>query len=190
MRTRLALSLAATALVVAVLGTTPLGHAAYNAVIPANSIGALQLRNAAVTEAKLRGDAVTSGKVKDHSLKSIDFALGQIPAGPAGAKGDKGSKGSTGPTGLTGLTGLEIVTKIGSPQSGVFNVISAECPEGKKVVGGGASISPLGGAYYDDVVMQSSYPLTDTRWQAVGAEVNPTTGNWILEAFAICAKVT
>ena len=99
MRDRLTLIIAITALVVAVLGATPFGEAAYNAVVPSNSVGSAQLRNGAVTEAKLRGDAVTSGKVKNRSLKAIDFATGQIPAGPAGPKGDKGDNGSKGDTG-------------------------------------------------------------------------------------------
>jgi hypothetical protein len=99
MRDRLTLIIAITALVVAVLGATPFGEAAYKAVVPSNSVGSAQLRNGAVTEAKLRGDAVTSGKVKNRSLKAIDFASGQIPAGPAGPKGDKGDKGSVGDTG-------------------------------------------------------------------------------------------
>ena len=77
MRDRLPLVISITALVVAVLGSTPLGRAAYDAVVPNNSVGALQLRNGAVTEAKLRGDAVTGGKVKNKSLKAIDFADGQ-----------------------------------------------------------------------------------------------------------------
>ncbi len=105
MRDRLTLIIAITALVVAVLGATPFGEAAYNAVVPRNSVGSAQLRKGAVTEAKLRGDAVTSGKVKNRSLKAIDFATGQIPAGPAGPKGDKGDKGSKGDRGSKGDAG-------------------------------------------------------------------------------------
>ncbi len=92
MRDRLTLIIAITALVVAVLGTTPIGEAAYNAVVPKNSVGAQQLRKGAVTSVKIRGDAVTSGKVKNRSLKAIDFKLGQLPAGAVGAKGDKGTR--------------------------------------------------------------------------------------------------
>jgi len=177
---RLPLALSIAALVVAVLGVTPLGRAAYNAVVPANSVGAVQLRTGAVTEKKIRGDAVTSGKVKNGSLRALDFASGQIPPG---AKGDKGDKGDS------GLTGLETVTATGGSKSGVFDVVTATCPEGKKVIAGGASIAPLGGAYYDDVVVQSSYPITATSWQAIGAEVNATSGNWVLTSYAICAKL-
>ncbi len=36
--------------------------------------------------------------MKNRSLKAIDFAPGQFPAGPAGAKGDRGDRGEPGPT--------------------------------------------------------------------------------------------
>ena len=103
MRDRLPLVLSATALLVSVLGATPLGRAAYNAVVPPNSIGALELRNGAVTKTKLRGDAVTSGKVLNGSLRAIDFKAGQLPSGPPGPKGDKGSKGDKGIKGDPGI---------------------------------------------------------------------------------------
>ena len=101
MRDRLPLIISITALLVAVFGSTPLGEAAYNAIAP-NSIGALELRDGAVTNAKLRGDAVTSGKVRNGSLRLIDFKAGQVPAGPKGDKGDKGDKGSKGDKGAKG----------------------------------------------------------------------------------------
>jgi hypothetical protein len=186
MQRRLPLAISIAALVLAVLGTSPLGRAAYNAVVPDNSVGTPQLRNLAVTSPKIRGDAVDSGKVKNRSLKAIDFALGQIPPGPAGAKGDKGDKGDNG---ATGLTGVEIVKASSANASPVFAVVTVSCPAGKKVIGGGASVDPLAGAYYDDVVIQSSYPITATSWQAVGSEVNATAGTWRLNAHAICAKL-
>jgi hypothetical protein len=99
MRDRLPIILSSTALLVALFGATPLGEAAYNAVVPKNSVGAQQLRKGAVTNAKIRGDAVTSGKVKNRSLRAIDFAVGQLPAGPAGPPGSKGSKGEKGDIG-------------------------------------------------------------------------------------------
>lgn len=104
MRDRLPLILSTTALLVALLGATPLGEAAYEAVVPKNSVGAAQLRNGAVTSAKLRGDAVTSQKVRNRSLRAVDFAAGQIPAGPtgpagpAGPAGQKGTRGEPGPS--------------------------------------------------------------------------------------------
>jgi hypothetical protein len=77
-----------------------LGGGAYAAVkLPRNSVGTRQLKTG----------AVTSAKVKDHSLLAHDFKAGQIPPGspgaagqqgPAGPKGDQGPPGpSTGPAG-------------------------------------------------------------------------------------------
>ena len=69
-----------TLLAVVVVG----GGVAYAAsVLPKNSVGPKQLRK----------DAVRSSKVKDGSLKAIDFAKGELPAG---SKGDQGPPGAPG----------------------------------------------------------------------------------------------
>jgi hypothetical protein len=64
---RLSLAVALTALLVALLGATPLGEAARDAVLPRNSVG--------------------SEQVKDRSLLGRDFKQGQLPRGPAGPPG-------------------------------------------------------------------------------------------------------
>src|SRR5918912_1706395 len=69
--------------------------------LPRNSVGTAQLRN----------NAVTSRKVKNHSLLRADFKNGQIPrgargpVGPTGATGPKGATGARGPTGPAGAAG-------------------------------------------------------------------------------------
>jgi hypothetical protein len=82
---RLSLALSATALVVALLGVTPLGEAAGNAVaevvLPRGSVGTTELRDGSVTAAK----------VKDRTLLARDFKPGQIPRGPRGPKGPPGT---------------------------------------------------------------------------------------------------
>ncbi|HET7120282.1 MAG TPA: hypothetical protein VFI17_03400 [Solirubrobacterales bacterium] len=66
-----------------------LGGAAVAATsLPKNSVGTRQLKKA----------AVTSAKVKDGSLKGVDFAPGQLPAGKAGERGLPGSPGERGPS--------------------------------------------------------------------------------------------
>ena len=77
------LVIASVALLAALGGTS---IAAVNAVVPNNSVGTPQLKN----------NAVTSLKVANRSLKSIDFALGQIPKGPAGPAGPAGAAGPAG----------------------------------------------------------------------------------------------
>ena len=86
-----ALVISCLALLFALAGTS---IAAVNA-LPRNSVGNAQLKN----------NSVTSIKVKDRSLLSKDFKLGQIPAGPAGPAGAAGPAGPAGPKGPTGPAG-------------------------------------------------------------------------------------
>lgn len=72
--------------------------------IPFNSVGVLQLRP----------NAVVSSKVKNHSLRAVDFEAGQL-----------------------GVKGYEIVTGRKDVTSQSANSLSIPCPTGKRVVGGG-----------------------------------------------------
>jgi hypothetical protein len=91
-KSRTATILAATALVVAVFGSTPLGHAASNLILARNSVGTPQLKK----------NAVTGIKVKNGSLLAADFKAGQLPRGPQGPKGAPGPQGIQGEKGETG----------------------------------------------------------------------------------------
>jgi hypothetical protein len=72
-----------------------LGGVAFAAArLPAGSVGTAQLRN----------NAVTSAKVRDGSLLATDFKVGQI-VGQAGPKGDPGPQGLPGPKGDPGPRG-------------------------------------------------------------------------------------
>ena len=71
---------------------------AYAAGLAANSVGTPQLKQ----------QAVTSAKVKNGTLKKKDFKPGTLLAGssgPAGPAGPAGPQGETGPMGATGATG-------------------------------------------------------------------------------------
>jgi hypothetical protein len=73
-----------------------LGGGAYAAVaLPKNSVGTRQLK----------ADAVTSAKVRNHTLRAHDFAAGQLPAGAPGAPGAQGPQGAQGPVGAQGPAG-------------------------------------------------------------------------------------
>jgi hypothetical protein len=164
-------------LLVAVLGVTPFGNAAYNAVVPQNSVGAQQLRNGAVTDVKIRGDAVDSGKVRNRSLKAIDFALGQIPTGAVGAKGDKGDKGDKG---SPGLAGVEVVRGTVTIPPKSYGGTTADCAAGRAVLGGGINTSN------GLVIPTTSRPLT-ARWE--GRAYNSDTVARLIEVYAVCATV-
>lgn len=188
--------LAATALVVAVFGSTPLGHAAADMVLPTNSVGAAQLKANAVAGKKIRKDAVTGAKVKDGTLLAADFKAGQLPAGRQGPKGDAGPQGPNGDPGLPGPKG-----DAGSPgQPGSPGVSAWEKREGgaKALAPGETGVAivvctagnkPLGGGFAASVGLEilASIPNGDVGWYvwAKNADSQATT----LRAWVICAKV-
>jgi hypothetical protein len=69
---------------------------AYAATLPKDSVGTRQLRDGAVSAAKIKRNAVSSPKVRNRSLLAKDFKPGHLPRGPKGPKGDKGDKGDPG----------------------------------------------------------------------------------------------
>jgi hypothetical protein len=179
MRDRLPLILSSTALLVAVLGSTPLGQAALDAVVPKNSVGTPQLKRNAVKAAKLAPSTVRTGHVLNGSLLVEDFKAGQIPQGPKGDKGDKGDAGAQGPP---GLAGLEIVTASSvNNNAGGLKEATATCPAGKKVTGGGTQTisSPAIPSY--------GYPVGDNAWKGV---LYSSAGPFVsVRVFAACATV-
>jgi Collagen triple helix repeat (20 copies) len=174
---------AVTVLVVAVLGATPIGHAAGRVLLPSNSVGATQIKKG----------AVTSLKVKDGTLLASDFKAGQLPAGPqgnAGAKGDpgpQGPKGDTGPSGATGPKGEKGDSGPAGPPSGANAVIrrantaipansnglsQVSCAPGEHATGGGGYFADVyaGDAIYMSRPMNAQFETT--------AGTAPTT--WVL----------
>jgi hypothetical protein len=183
MRERLPVVLSVTALVVAVLGATPVGEAAKNLVVPRNSVGTAQLRNNAVTAAKLRAGAVTSTKVENFSLRVVDFRPGQLPRG---AQGPAGPAGPAGPQGAPGLSALQAVYTTGAASSAATRTQTAACPSGKQALGGGATILP---ANAPDVGITTSYLANNTTWTATAQELDSTAAGWSLNTVVICATV-
>ena len=178
-KSRLNTIVATTALVVAVFGSTPLGHAAARMVVPNNSVGTTQIKK----------NAVTGLKVKNGSLLAADFKAGQLPAGPKGDKGDTGAQGPAGDPGpkgdigLPGLSGLEIVVN-SSPNSVGDKFVYASCPAPKKVIAGGQETIPG----YDGTTAHG-FPISDHSWFVRGH--NPNAGvAWTLKVYAICANVS
>lgn len=180
MSSRLALAMSATALVVALLGSTPLGHALASQV-PRNSVGPLQIKRNAVGPQKIAPNAVRTSHVLDGSLLTADFKPGQIPQGPKGDKGDKGNKGDEG---APGMSQREVISSPQQPlDSSNTKVATANCPAGKAPIGGGAGISGSVVA-----VPTSSVPIGNS-WQAIAHEMVASSANWRLTATVICAKV-
>lgn len=177
MSSRLALAMSAAALVVALLGSTPLGHA-LTSQVPRNSVGPLQLKRNAVGPAKVAPNAIRTGHVLDGSLLTADFKSGQIPQGP---KGEKGEKGDQGPS---GLSAREVVSASTPVDSTDFRSITATCPAGKVAIGGGAGVD-----LFVVAGVTSSAPSGTDSWRASAIEFNPSASAWRLTAFVVCARV-
>jgi hypothetical protein len=181
--------IACVALIISLAGT------AYAAgVLPAGSVGTIQLKD----------NAVTSKKVKNGSLLAADFKAGQLPAGPAGATGPAGSQGPAGPPGPKGSSGSDgsqgpagfsslsyVSTDFGPFPAGTQYGAETTCPAGKHVVGGGV-VSESNNPGEQSV--NSSYPSDGTgtgdpgnsAWTA--AVDNTSAGQLSFSVYAICAE--
>jgi hypothetical protein len=207
--------LASIALLVALGGTSV---AAVQAVAP-NSVGSRQLRSNAVTSPKIAARAVTSSKlannavtgakiasaavtggkiapnaittvqVRARSLLSSDFAAGQIPQGPAGPPGLQGAQGIQGPP---GLSGVQIVTASTDASTAGVQFVTASCPSGKKVIGGGAQATGTAVANAPVLLRESNPTSAGTGWHALAGTVGnfDTGAPWSVTATAICANAT
>ena len=160
--------------------------------VPANSVGPAQIRdnavtnpkirNSAVNNAKIANNAVTASKVRNGSLLSADFAPGQIPAGP------QGPAGPAGPAGPSGISGWQIVEADSASDGSATKQVTASCPSGKRVLGGGLQISGPGKQF---VASNGAYPSANgASFTGEGQNTLPGTPViWQLKVYAICATV-
>jgi hypothetical protein len=79
---------------------------------------ALTLPPGSVHGRQIARDAVSSPKVRNHSLRGVDFARGQLPKGDKGDKGDTGAPGQTGATGSPGASIIGGVVSSGYSDAG------------------------------------------------------------------------
>jgi hypothetical protein len=205
MKTRLPLVLSITALLVALFGSTPLGHAAGDLL---QKTPPFAKRAGFANRAGTAQNALALGGHKASAFPTLD-AAGKLPAaviatnlqgppgpkgdkgekGDKGLKGDKGDKGDKGLQGSPGISGYQIVQ--GSPVPLAANktvIATVTCPAGKKAVGGGGHhFSAVGFV----AALGSSIPVNNsggTQWQAAFKNLTSTPAN--VQAYAICATVS
>ena len=210
---RLPIVLAATALMVAVFGSTPLGHAVASAVPAfAKKAGyAERAGNAAALNGIKASKQPRAGQLvpldRDGKFPASVGLAG--PPGPQGAKGDRGDRGEpgarglagpkgdpgsrgavgpAGPQGLAGASGVSgwmfVTARKDIPRDGEATW-AANCPPGKKVLGGGVASQPVN---YGTLINQSAPAGQGTGWLVtVQHDRNAVTSYY---AWAICANVT
>jgi len=150
-----------------------------------------QVKNSSLTGKDVKNKSLGGADLKGGSLLSSHFKAGQLPSGPAGSPGSTGPAGPVGPVGPVGpaggVSGLQIVEALSASNS-IDKEITATCPAGKKVIGGGGAIVDVGSG---GVALERS--LTEdgvgAAWTARGHEHDATAANWRVLAQAICANV-
>jgi Collagen triple helix repeat (20 copies) len=198
LKNRLPVVLSATALVVAVLGVTPVGQATSDAVQTHFARNANFLRGKApsVKAGKNKVPVANKAGKLDRSWGAVgargpagppgaNGAQGpQGPGGPAGAKGDKGDTGAPGPPGVSGLVRVTAASAFDTVNG---KSATATCPTGKRVVGSGAEISgAIGAVVIDDLTPSANL----TSVFATGYQVPGTSAtSWSINTYALCAFV-
>jgi hypothetical protein len=152
---------------------------AYAATLPKDSVGTRQLRDGAVSGAKIKRNAVGSPKVRNRSLLAKDFKPGQLPRGAKGPKGDKGDKGEPGvsapnpvPSGRTirGAVGGDFHAYTDDPSD--FGIdVSLQIPAANALGDDQVFVNVAG---WQDAGGQTAPTTTDTDPGCTGSPTNPT----------------
>ena len=165
-----AMVVACLALLVALGGT---GMAAATQVAR-NSVGTPQLKDGAVSNAKIRNNAVNSTKVAARSLLRSDFAPGQLPAGPVGPQGPAGPAGAAGAAGPAGVIGAitdrtaSVVVDGGTGENGAYNSsrVTSLCSGNERAISGGTDWST--DASGRELMTGELEPLKNPQGQVIG----------------------
>jgi hypothetical protein len=71
-----------------------------------------------------------------------------------------------------------------------FKQATAQCPNGKRVIGTAASIEGDAGELAGRVVLQAIFPVSQNQARGLAAEVSPGTDlKWAVMAIAFCADM-
>lgn len=168
--------------------------------IAPGAVGSTQIANGAVRSAALGGGVVTEGKLKNGAVteaKIFNSAVTNSKIGPNAVATGKIADGAVTAVKLASsfyaqlLKNISYVTKT-SPNSNTTEKsksVTAECPAGKQVTGGGARIV---GATTKVAITESAATVSGekrTGWSAAARDITESEGtNWAVEAFAICAE--
>ena len=202
---RLALVLSATALTVALFGSTPVGHAV-GSKVPffaktagyANRAGsAAALGGVKLSKQPRPGTLLPLGA--DGKFPSSVGLAGPVgpkgekgEAGPSGAKGATGATGPAGPrgpagqTGPRGVSGWQFLTKTKSIKADGSATLQVNCPSGKRALGGGVAVPYPN--LYARVHQSAPSGAAATGWLASVLNSYP---NYTISAsvWVICAEV-
>lgn len=132
------------------------------------AIAAGQLGKNTVGSKQLKKNAVTSVKVKDGTLKSTDFATGQLAAGPAGPAGPAGATGPVGPKGAAGPEGPE--GPVGPAGPATENSVTSASVLDDTELGGGLNSADINALHGDADIQDNTITTFDIATNAIDSD--------------------
>jgi hypothetical protein len=150
--------------------------------------------NESLTGRDIRNGSVKGVDIRNGSLTKDDFSGDlQGPVGPQGPKGDQGEQGiqgpqgAQGPQGPAGVSGLQyvLVDKVVGGNS--TEAWGADCPAGKRALGGGVSSTAPGNVVIRESAFQSAGETLGTGWWVQISNVG--VGSLTAYVWVSCAAV-
>jgi hypothetical protein len=153
-----------------------------------------KLAKKAVTESKLGAESVVNSKLAKKAVTEAKIATGAVTNAKIGKEAVSSEKISTALWGQL-LKNVTYVTETSVNDSNTPKSVTATCPTGKEVLGGGVKINGGSADPSAGVTVSESAPVTSATnarvgWSAAAREVGPTeTASWQVVAYAICAEL-
>lgn len=165
--------------------------------IAPGAVGSTQLADGGVRSVDLGGGVVTEGKLKNGAVtesKLFNSAVTNSKLGPNSVATGKIADGAVTSAKLAPSFLGQLVKNVSyvTESSGIIPIssetITAQCPAGKRVIGGGARIVGPNAK----VALSESGPVVDggnhTGWTATANEFAEEAADWTLDVTAICAE--
>ena len=144
-----------------------MGGTGYALSIPNNSVGTKQIKKNGVSNSDIRANAVTSSKVKDRSLKAVDFAVGQLPAGAQGPPGVVANV-------IVRRVDIVLPAGAGDDVQGAITSGFATCAAGEKIIGGSVNISNATEPPQMEILVSRGRPSTTSATASSPPTVAPS----------------
>jgi hypothetical protein len=177
------------------------------------AVTSAKLKKLAVSNAKLGKEAVTEGKIKKLSISNPKLGKESVTSGklkkkavtanilgPEAVTAGKLGGGSISAAKLSPsfylqlLKNVTYVTETSINDSATSKAVTATCPVGKEILGGGARINGGGITPTSGVVINESAPVVAANngrigWVAGGREIGSEELSWQVVAYAVCAEL-
>jgi hypothetical protein len=131
-------------------------YAAAKLILPRNSVGTVQIKNRAVTHAKLARNAVDGSRVKDHSLSAADIDLAKLGKVPSASNADHAGNAdnATHAGSADSATNATNSAKLGGADASSYQQTTAR--HGQVLVGAFSVRYPANAGF---VIAAASYPV-------------------------------